>query len=117
MFFTIEQLTCAISIFVLLIAFSIPILTLYTTIIFGRNQARLLRRNSEALEMRVLKARLDRFRATDTGGEKLGEEGREEGGRMERLFKRWLSALEEDVAARDEGSSAVVRLERWPAWF
>ena len=75
------------------------------------------RRNAQALEMKALKARLDRFHAKTDSGEVIDGEETEEGKRMERLFRRWLRSLEDEAKADDERRSLVMKAERWPGWF
>ena len=77
--------------------------SLYYSIRLSRHQAKSRRRRAQASEMKVLKARLDRFHAKIDGGEVISEEEMEELKRMERLFGRWMRALEDDAAADDGG--------------
>ena len=89
----------------------------YTIIITNRGRATLSRRKIQALEMKVLKARLDRLHAKIDRGEVMGEEEMQDVKRMERLFWHWVRSLEIHAAADEEGSSAAVTNERWPGWF
>lgn len=75
------------------------------------------RRAVQALEMKVLKARLDRFHVKIDGGEVIDGEEFQEGKRMERLFQRWLRSMEDEGAADEEGRSVSRKVERWPGWF
>ena len=74
--------------------------------------AEMARRSARAKEMKVLKARLDRFDAKVKSGEAVGREDMEEGKRMERLFRCWLCSLEDDAAADHKGRSLVVTFEK-----
>lgn len=89
--------------------------SLYHSIKLSRHQAKSRRRRAQASEMKVLKERLDRFQAKIDGGEVISEEEMEEVKRMERLFGRWVRALEDDAAADDGGRSAAVRAGS--GWF
>ena len=82
-----------------------------------RAQASVSRRAVRALEMKALRARLDRFQAKIDGGEVVDGEEFLEGKRMERLFQRWLRSMEEEAAANEEGSSVEKEVQRWPGWF
>lgn len=86
-------------------------LTTYYAIKLNRHQAAMSRRTTQALEMKVLRARLDRFHAKIDGGEVIDEEEIQEGKRAERLFQRRLRSMEEDAVADDQGRSVS------PGWF
>ena len=75
------------------------------------------RRSARAKEMKVLKARLDRFDAKVKSGEVVGREDMEEGKRMERLFRCWLCSLEDEAAADHKGRSLLVTFEKSRGWI
>ncbi|MCJ1458197.1 hypothetical protein MMC28_008568 [Mycoblastus sanguinarius] len=85
--------------------------------IYKGNRDSLSRRATQALEMKVLKARLDHFSARRADGEVLGEAEVEEAGRMEALLGRWFRCVEED-AVREDGQKARSREGNgWLAWL
>ena len=69
--------------------------------IYKRNQDSLSRRATQALEMKLVQTRLDRFHARLGDGEVLDEADVEEVKGMEAVLRRWFRCVEEDVARED----------------
>ena len=67
------------------------------------------------MEMKVLRARLDRFHAKIDRGEVIEGEDFQEGKRMERLFQRYLRSMEDE--AEEEERSVSRKAGRWHGWF
>ena len=85
--------------------------------IYKRNRDALSRRATQALEMKVLKARLDRFYARLGNGEVLGEAEMEEVRSMEALLGRWFRCVEEDAVREDEDKARSRERNGWMAWL
>lgn len=89
----------------------------YSDRIYKRNRDALSRRATQALEMKVLKTRLDRFYARLADGEALDEAEMEEGRSMEKLLRRWVRCVEEDTAREDVDKARGRQRSGWLAWI
>lgn len=64
--------------------------------------------------MEVLRAQLNHYHHKLNNGEVVSEQEMEEGEKMEKLFRRWIHAMENDVDDYDEGRSALAKFDGWP---
>lgn len=85
--------------------------------IYKGNHDSLSRRATQALEMKLVKARLDLFYARLRDGEVLDEAEMDEQRRMEAMLARWFRCVEEDAVRMDKDKARCRNGKGWIDWL